>query len=398
MPLNTGSRSRAIRILQFGNTDCQVCGAAALEEVVAFERLARVTSDCRPWATGGRLCVCTQCGVAQKVVDDRWLGEIAAIYNQYSIYHQAAGSEQPIFTSHGPRLRSKIIAETVIREIELPNYAKVLDFGCGNGAMLRAFSGEWPDWQLFGSELSDNVREKLNTLPNFKKLFVGSLCDVDEKFDLITMIHALEHVVDPVKVLSEVGRLLGASGRLLVEVPNCAATPYDLIIADHLTHFTSDAMIRISWRAGYATQLLSDDVISKELTWIGRRDGGSSPQLRSPGAGDRVKLTLAHVEWLAGQIESASKIARRSKRFGIFGTSISGTWLGGALGDMVSFFVDEDPSRIGRSHLGKPILAPRDVPESADVFVPLIPTTARVVSERLSGQYGRYFTPEEIDL
>lgn len=380
-----------------GRRHCQVCGAEALAELSGFVRLPRVTSDSQPWASGGRLCVCGECGVAQKALDEAWLNEISAIYERYSIYHQAAGAEQPIFTPNGPRLRSEIITETLKREIAPPSHARALDFGCGNGATLRAFSGAWPEWRLYGSELNDGARELLQQLPNFKRLFVGSLTTVQHRFDLITMIHALEHVIEPAIVLSELAGLCETSGRLFVEVPNCAVNPYDLIIADHLTHFTRDALLHLSQRAGCMTQLLSDQVISKELSWIGHRATGAPQEIPPSGAKEGLKRTKAHVEWLAGQIESASEVARHSRRFGIFGTSISGTWLAGALGDAVSFFVDEDPSRIGRYHLGKPILSPAAVFD-ADVFVALLPDTARGVSKRLSDGRTRYFIPADIAL
>ena len=37
----------------------------------------RITSDCRPWPAGGRLCACQGCGSVQKLVDDAWNREAA---------------------------------------------------------------------------------------------------------------------------------------------------------------------------------------------------------------------------------------------------------------------------------------------------------------------------------
>jgi hypothetical protein len=96
------------------------------------------------------------------------------------------------------------------------------------------------------------------------------------------------------------------------------------------------------------------------------------------------------------QIAAARQLARTSRQFGIFGTSISGTWLYGALDGEVSFFVDEDPQRIGRKHMGLPILAPSEVASTAHVFVPLIPEVARGVVGRLGGFDVRFHTPPQI--
>ena len=101
------------------------------------------------------------------------------------------------------------------------------------------------------------------------------------------------------------------------------------------------------------------------------------------------------IVWLEEQLAQATSIARASENFGIFGTSISATWLFGALEAHVSFFVDEDEGRIGRAHMGKPIVSPADIPSGADVYVPLLPHISSAVSCRLQSDRVRlHVTPE----
>jgi hypothetical protein len=92
-------------------------------------------------------------------------------------------------------------------------------------------------------------------------------------------------------------------------------------------------------------------------------------------------MAQASVLWLIQVLALARALAHKQP-FGIFGTSISGMWLFGALRESVSFFVDEDPSRIGREYSGKPILSPLEAPSGATVFVPLVPAVAIKVAER----------------
>jgi hypothetical protein len=68
-------------------------------------------------------------------------------------------------------------------------------------------------------------------------------------------------------------------------------------------------------------------------------------------------------------------------------------WLYGALRGKVSFFVDEDPSRIGNSFEGVPILAPSQAPPGSTVFVPLLPDVARRVASRHAGSKVAYLEP-----
>src|SRR5438105_2653903 len=117
---------------------CRICGATALEEVLDFAALPRVTSDAKPFPAGGRLTVCRTCGAMQKLADEVWLGEIARIYGEFEIYHQSGGAEQPIYdlAGKGGTPRSVKLVDYLARTLALADHGDVLDFGCGNGAAL----------------------------------------------------------------------------------------------------------------------------------------------------------------------------------------------------------------------------------------------------------------------
>jgi hypothetical protein len=49
----------------------------------------------------------------------------------------------------------------------------------------------------------------------------------------------------------------------------------------------------------------------------------------------------------------------------------------------VAFFVDEDPHRIGRQHLGRPISAPAAIPREASLLIALPDPVGSAVADRL---------------
>ena len=51
--------------------------------------------------------------------------------------------------------------------------------------------------------------------------------------------------------------------------------------------------------------------------------------------------------------------------------------------DKVRFFVDEDPSRQGKTFMDKPILSPAEVPSRSKVYMALVPEIAARISQRL---------------
>jgi hypothetical protein len=94
----------------------------------------------------------------------------------------------------------------------------------------------------------------------------------------------------------------------------------------------------------------------------------------------------AELDWLNSVRTAAREISQRP--LGIFGTSIAGTWLYGEVRDRVSFFVDEDPRRAGKTHLGVPIVLPCHAPAGGSIFVALPDPLATTVSERLRRQFA----------
>jgi len=374
---------------------CQICGKASLSEFPGFRDLRRVTSDSRPWGAGGRIAACRDCGAVQKLIEADWLDEISQIYRSYAIYHQAGGKEQPIFVGNGaaPQPRSKSLIRYLEGKTSLSARADVLDFGCGTGSALKTYSECYPEWTLYGAELSTQSIALLREIPTFKQLFTCPPEEIPIRFDLITLIHALEHVLDPVGILRQLATRLKAGAALFVQVPDGGKNPYDLVIADHLLHFTVETLGLASRRAGVEIVELSDAVLPKELSLVGRAGTPDMSAVNVPDAGPAIERVGKQIDWLSAQMTSAIAISENNSRFGIFGTSISGTWLAGVLGDRVSFFVDEDPGRIGGRHMERPVLSPDQIADNADVFVPLIPDVAASVTARLSRPTIRFHAP-----
>jgi SAM-dependent methyltransferase len=369
--------------------DCLSCGESALEPVAGFSALPRITSDCRAFPAGGELAVCGRCATVQKLPGERWLDEIATIYRDYAAYELAGGEEQLVLDPESgiPRKRSEVLLNALRRVGGLPEEARALDVGCGHGVTLAAMAREFPGWQLFGYEIDDSKARVLAGIPNFRRLYTGEMSRIDGTFELVSMIHSLEHFVDPLGTLRSLGPLLAADGRLFVEVCNVDENPFDLLVADHLTHFSPGTLASAVRRAGLEVSCVATDWVRKELSLLASKPGGKGGRaaVAVPDGRATHARVAASVAWLGELAASATAAASRSPSFGVFGTAIAGTWLASSLGDRVKFFVDEDPHRIGREYLGKPVIAPAAVPAGSTVFLALAPTLARAIKDRLSG-------------
>jgi len=134
--------------------------------------------------------------------------------------------------------------------------------------------------------------------------------------------------------------------------------------------------------------------LPKELSLVSSKC--AEPDREVPSAKeieDTEACVRSHLHWLEMVSLEARKYMSR-KPFAVFGTSIAANWLLGAIGsEAVSFFVDEDPSRTGLKHWGKPILAPADIPDGATVFVPLAPAVGASVHARLANDRYTLLVP-----
>jgi SAM-dependent methyltransferase len=368
---------------------CRICSGTKLEEVAGYKALPRVTSDCKPWPAGGTMTICLGCGAAQKRPDSTWFDEIDRIYKAYQIYNLSDGSEQVIFNDQGEaRPRSHALVDFVVRETPTGPTGSLIDIGCGNGAALANFSQALPAWSLYGTELSDAPLERLKKLPNFGGFYTQPPREIDKRFDVVTMIHALEHMPEPLETLRESAGLLNAGGRVFVEIPNVETSLFDLLIADHMMHFSPAHLGYLAGRAGLRAEVLRDDVLPKEITMLASPGVSTAPR---PDPRQGKALVERHVDWLSRVVDAARAAAEQATSFGIFGTSISGMWLYGALGDRVSFFVDEDASRVGGAYDGKPILPPAAAPAGSTVFMPFHPSAAASVYRRLQNAGPGHF-------
>jgi len=376
---------------------CLACHGGRLHLVPAYSRLPRITSDCRPFPAGGELAQCQGCGAVQKLPSAAWLAEIAQIYSRYQAYYQGDGNEQISFdrTTGTPRRRSAILADRLSDRFGLAQSGALLDVGCGSGATLRAFSAKRPSWHLDGYELDDQNLDKLRTLAGFRRLHTGSIGQIRSRYELVTMIHSLEHFTDPAPALRDLSSRLAEGGLLFIEVCNVEENPFDILVADHLMHFSPTTLGMLLEGAGLSPVAIATDWVGREISAAAQAPDAASieqgvPEQFAPRRWARLEATLA---WLERFTETAREAARANRRFGIFGTSISATWLASQLGERVGFFVDEDPSRIGKSHLGRPILGPAEVPDDATVYLALNPAAARELHARLIGHSATWLLP-----
>ncbi|CAM2007610.1 class I SAM-dependent methyltransferase [Acanthopleuribacter pedis] len=132
----------------------------------------------------------------------------------------------------------------------------LLDVGCGAGGFIAAVP---PSVRCLGVDIDqasiDAARERV-TAPQ-RRFWVADFeqFTVEERVDVITMFHVLEHLPNPIRVLQNLGNRAQKETRLVVEVPVLEkAKTNDIngyLTPSHLTHFSTASLRQVVEQAGW---------------------------------------------------------------------------------------------------------------------------------------------------
>ena len=92
-------------------------------------------------------------------------------------------------------------------------FGGLLDVGCAHGALMQL--AQVSGWQVAGVEPNENSRRQAKQFGDIYQ----SLDEVDRTFDLVSAIHVLEHVSDPIAFLGQLAELVSPGGEMLVVIP-----------------------------------------------------------------------------------------------------------------------------------------------------------------------------------
>lgn len=359
---------------------CHICSKRALEIFPVGSNRTRITSDCKPWSLRSDLAICHSCHTVQTAVTTEWREQVSKIYQAYQVYHQGGGAEQAVFTDSGePLSRSAQLVKKLASSLSLSESGTLLDIGCGNGSLLAAFGRINPGWDLAGAEFDNKHASDLAAIERFTKLHTGRIQKIEDRFELISLIHTLEHIENPLPFLICVRKLLAKGGLVFIQVPNYRENPFELMTYDHASHFDVSTLTKLLGQAGLFPSRIATDWVTKEISIVASPVETEYVDEKNEGWGAQLCL-----EWLEKLITAARDIQATSESFGIFGSSIAATWTASNLPRMPDFFVDEDPARIGKSHLGLKILHPDSALDGSTVFVALQPNTQKRILEKYS--------------
>jgi ubiquinone/menaquinone biosynthesis C-methylase UbiE len=145
---------------------------------------------------------------------------------------------------------------------------RILDLGCGEGALTRTLRKSFPYAEIHGCDVSFSQLERAEKYGGniIYRRIVDELPYERDYFDAVFVLDVLEHVDEPDKMVREIARVLRSGGKLLLHCP-CEGQPGTLHwgyykfnlgrdfkreLAGHVQHFMRSDVVRLMNNEGLA--------------------------------------------------------------------------------------------------------------------------------------------------
>lgn len=198
----------------------------------------------------GKLLTCQKCQLVFYIPRPT-PEELTKFYDDKSYrqnYQQSAMSGKD-FAENRYRQLKKIATKYRPNLFEKTN-RNFLDIGCGLGDLLSFAASD--GWNITGTEISSTATIQANkALSN--KVLMGDILSLnlpENYFDLITIYHVIEHLIDPIPTLEKIRTLLKPEGIAFIETPNIGSLGAKIrgkkwshiIPPEHITYFNISSL------------------------------------------------------------------------------------------------------------------------------------------------------------
>ncbi|MDP3920801.1 MAG: methyltransferase domain-containing protein [Candidatus Omnitrophota bacterium] len=197
---------------------------------------------------------------------------------------------------------------------------KILDVGCGAGALLNVFRRNLPDSELHGVEPTPEFARYAQER-NGATVYNGGVAEffhehrgLQGSFDVITLYHVLEHLYNPADFLITLRDFLVPGGLLLIQVPNALSPHWQNAIQmfhiAHISHFSLSTLRHAYQVAGFRVLYEFDGPHPgnpRALTLLGEKTDSLLPKADIPRlTADRVQSITKSIRESAAPLEGVS--------------------------------------------------------------------------------------------
>lgn len=369
---------------------CNVCHTKLSEPLYEAPSDHALTSLCELRLGRVRVWLCPSCGHLRGEA----LPDTHDYYeSNYRILLDHEDEDQIYSVQDGHILyRTDHQVATLLSKLDVPNGARVLDYGCAKASTPRRLLTSRSDLQMHLFDVSDMY---LGHWQQFLSQERWAMHDTPAEwqgyFDVVTSFFALEHIPDPLETVRSIGALLSNSGVFYGIVPDTFGNVADFAVIDHVNHFTDVSLHTLLTGAGFTDIYIDADSHRGALVFTAHKTGSPSqcPDLVSSLTASRQ---LADYWTTLGDRICAAEAAGNGLPAAIYGSGFYGAYISSVLDapDQVEFFLDASPFQQGKKLFGKAILPPPKLPAHIRLlYIGLNPKIARAAVAEMGWLQGR---------
>ncbi|NOR68606.1 MAG: methyltransferase domain-containing protein, partial [Methylomarinum sp.] len=229
---------------------CNVCDSVLEKVLYDSQSTKSLTSLCTLYEGVVLVYFCTQCAHIQSeeienidgyydkdydiLINSEDEDQVYEVVNNYTIYR----------TSHQ--------VKTLVSKVPVHQGTKILDYGCAKSSTMRELLNAYKDVSPYLFDVSERYVpfwSKFLSRDNWATYEIP--ISWDNQFDVMTSFFSLEHMAKPQEALHNASRVLKVGGYLYGVVPNVFTNPADLIVVDHINHFTPISLRFLLQNSGF---------------------------------------------------------------------------------------------------------------------------------------------------
>lgn len=213
--------------------------------------------------------------------------------------------ERTEFVTKKSKFRFQLICETLERYgIELPESPDTFDLGCGTGIFASVFRERFGG-RTFGVEpdqsVADGARKTGTTIVG---QYIDDVLAEQKQYQIVTMIHVLEHMQHPMRELDKIKRVMTPDGLLIIQVPDLDAA-ISLNLA-HIFQYTPRALSLLLQNQGFKVvagmssqwpKTTGHPMHRKNITVVAAHADSGLAAIDTPAAKPVGQILAQHTHW-----------------------------------------------------------------------------------------------------
>ena len=234
--------------IELEQVTCPICNSADFEQLATVDRyhMGISTSGCRHCGL-----IMTNPRPVVTAMDNFYR------YNYRDYYESVDVPDAAYIKKIQKDVRARYPTDCLERAGALENASRILDYGCGEGSLLRELATRHPQLTREAVELGETFRAfareygSCTVYPDLESMQATS----QGNYDLIIVNHVLEHIMRPNQLLAELGKLLSEAGQIYIDVP--AVEGYRSVASlhiGHMYHFSVHSLSALATTSGFRVE------------------------------------------------------------------------------------------------------------------------------------------------